>query len=367
MGVPVLPGVLSKEMKQKDPYNGFIGLVVRHLSGELSPEEDRRFLEVIEKSAEKRKLFEEYRKIWESAASAREQQEYDLEAEWRLMSKKISESSQGTGSRDKPESSAPPGKRRRTGTTRSLWSYTYRIAAILVMGLIIASGVFFAVRMTGSERVMAKNEPVETTLSDGTRVTLNRYSVLRFKKTFREDQRRADLKGEAFFEVAEDPSRPFRIHAGKALVEVLGTRFNVDAYRDQSAVLIAVESGLVALSPRKDPQEQIVLRAGNSGTYNRKNKQLELDRNADPNLIAWKTKELYFDSTPLKEVVDLVNEVYNTHLVIKDPSLAGCPITVTFKQQSLESVLHVLERTLDLKITRDGERIILEGEGCAES
>ena len=341
-------------MKEEDPYNGFSGLVVRHLSGELSPEEDRRFRELIETDEEKRRLFKEFRKIWESADSARKQEEYDLDAEWRLMSGKLS------------ESSGLPRKEKRTGTTRFLWSKAYRIAAILVMGLIIASGVFFAIRMAATERIVAQNEPVETVLSDGTRVTLNRQSVLRFRKSFREDARKVNLAGEAFFEVEEDPSRPFRIHAGNALVEVLGTRFNVDAYRKDPAVRIAVESGLVALSPRKDPQEQLVLRAGNSGTYNRKSKQLELDPRADPNLLAWKTKELYFDSTPLEEVVEVVNEVYNTNLVIRDRSLADCPLTVTFKQQSLKAILHVLERTLDLEITRDGERIILEGEGCAE-
>ncbi|MFO7934263.1 MAG: FecR domain-containing protein [Bacteroidales bacterium] len=341
-------------MKEEDPYNGFSGLVVRHLSGELSPEEEHRFRELIETDEEKRRLFKEFRKIWVSADSTRKQEEYDLDAEWRLMSGKMS------------ESSGFPRNEKRTGTIRSLWSNVYRIAAILVMGLIIASGVFFAIRMAATERVIAENEPLETVLSDGTRVTLNRQSVLRFRKAFREDERRVTLRGEAFFEVAEDPSRLFRIHAGEALIEVLGTRFNVDAYRKDPAVRIAVTSGLVALSPRKNPQEQIVLRAGNSGTFNRKSEQLELDRQADPNLIAWKTRELYFDSTPLEEVVEVVNEVYNTNLVLRDRSLAGCPITVTFKQQSLEAILHVLERTLDLEITRDGERIILDGEGCAE-
>ena len=340
--------------------------MVRYLSGELSREEDRRFMELTAKDPDKKYLFETYLKIWESAGSLREQEEYDLDAEWKLMSEKLPESGKGVESREQPGSSGLPRKERRTGTTRSLGFYAYRMAAILLLGLIIASGVFFATRIAVTERVIAENEPVETVLSDGTRVTLNRYSVLRFRKAFREDERRVNLEGEAFFEVEADPSRPFRIHAGKALVEVLGTRFNVSAYRRNPTVRIAVESGLVALSNRRKPQEQIVLRSGNTGTYYKKSKQLKLKRQADPNLVAWKTKELYFDSTPLAEVVGLVNEVYNTRLVIMGDELANCPITVTFKQQSLEAILHVLGRTLDLEIARDGERIILEREGRAE-
>ena len=124
-----------------------------------------------------------------------------------------------------------------------------------------------------------------------------------------------------------------------------------------SAILIANTSG---------KQEQIVLRAGNSGTYNHDNKELVLIPNSDPNNLSWKTRNLYFENTPLGEVAELVSRVYHTELVVVNPELASCPITVTFSDQSLESVLSVLEITLDLEITRNGSRIMLDGTGCIE-
>ena len=65
-------------------------------------------------------------------------------------------------------------------------------------------------------------------------------------------------------------------------------------------------------------------------------------------------------------MVDLVSSVYNANLVIANPELASCPITVTFRDQSLDAVLNVLETTLDLEITRTDGEIRLDGAGCAE-
>ena len=90
---------------------------------------------------------------------------------------------------------------------------------------------------------------------------------------------------------------------------------------------------------KQDQQEQIVLRAGNSGTYHKENRELTLYPSSNPNKISWKTRELFFDNTPLQEVAELVNKVYNANLVIVNPDLASCPITVTFRDQTLEAVI----------------------------
>jgi ferric-dicitrate binding protein FerR (iron transport regulator) len=166
--------------------------------------------------------------------------------------------------------------------------------------------------------------------------------------------------------VARDGTRPFVIDAGKALVEVLGTSFNVNAYRKNPVVEITVESGMVALTPKQDQSEQIVLKAGNSGTFNKESKQLELISSSDPNNISWKTKELYFENSSLQEVADLISDVYNEELVILNQELTECPITVTFKNQSLDAILNVLEATMDLEISRTNGQITLDGTGCVE-
>jgi len=335
-------------MSAEEKHIEFNNLVSRYLSGELRPEEEQHFHEMLQQDPEKQTRVDEYQKIWESVESASYRETYDLDSEWKLIQEKL------------------PGIDSGKAPKRSILFYTYRIAAALVVGLLFAFAWIYGTRIAGTEQVVAENNPVEVFLDDGTEVTVNRNSRIRYSKRFSESERKVFLTGEAWFDVASDSSRPFVIDAGMAMVEVLGTSFNVNAYRENTAVEITVESGVVALTAKQDQKEQIVLRAGNGGTYNKEKRELKLIPSSNPNKISWKTRELYFDSSSLQEVADLVNQVYNTHLVIVNPELASCPITVTFRDQTLDAVLNVLEMTLDLEITRSEDEIILDGTGCDE-
>ncbi len=340
----------------------YSSLIIRYLSGELDETEKERFEAVLLEDPAVRVRLEEYRKVWEETGSLdrmKSRIRYDMDAEWELLKGRL------PGFEDSgPVSSVKDGGK---GRIRMLSSYTYRIAAALLAGLIFAFAWLYATRWAGVETIIAGNSPVELRLPDGTEVTLNRDSKLRYsKKMDREGERRVRLTGEAWFEVNPDPGRHFRIEAGDALVEVLGTSFNVNAYRQNRRVEITVSSGVVSLSGQKQQKDQIILKAGNTGIYSRENRELTLIPSADPNDLAWKTRELYFEGAPLGEVVALINEVYHTELVIVNPELRGCPITVTFMDQSLEAVLAVLEATLDLEVTRSGGKFLIDGEGCVE-
>jgi len=345
-------------MSQEESHIEFHKLITKKLSGEMSSDEERHFQEEIRRDPDKQTLWEEYRKIWDSVGSVSAATSYDLDAEWALIRSKLpGYGSEEVGTRTLE---AYPGK------TRGLVYYTYRVAAVLVLGLALSLSWMYVNRMLGMERVAAKGEPVEVILGDGTHVTVNRQSTLRYKKKFVAEQRKVFLTGEAWFEVAGDTSRPFVVDAGAALVEVLGTSFNVNAYRENSVVEITVESGLVAMSAKKDQKDLIVMKAGSGGTYHKRQKELTLLASADPNNISWKTGELYFEGSTLREVAELLNRVYGAELVIANPDLSSCEITVTFKDQSLEAILTVLEKTLDLEISQSGDKIRLDGKGCNE-
>jgi ferric-dicitrate binding protein FerR (iron transport regulator) len=340
-------------MSLEEVHMDFNSLISRKLSGEMSPEEERIFNEILLKDPEKQALLEEYRLIWDSVGSVREAASYDLDAEWNLVQAKLPGYESGLAS-------TPLAK------SRSLLYYSYRIAAVLVLGLVLTFSWFYVNRMAGMERVHAKNEPVEVVLEDGTQLTVNRNSTIRYNKKFLAEERKVYLSGEAWFDVTRDSTRPFVIDAGAALVEVLGTSFNVNAYKENPVVEISVASGLVALSAKEDKKDLIVMKAGSGGTYHKTQKELTLVASSDPNNISWKTRDLYFDGSSLRQVADLVNHVYGANMVIVNPSLASCEITVSFNGQSLEAILKVLEMTLDLSITRSGDEIRLDGKGCNE-
>ena len=330
---------MSKEEKHRD----FNQLISSYLTGEIDPDELSWFQEELRADSGKQELLDEYRKIWDSAVPG---QSYDLDVEWALMEKKL-----------------PIAGR---GKARSLSYYSYRIAAVLVLGVMLSFSLIYVSRMVGMERVVADNVPVEVLLEDGTEVIVNRNSSMRYSRKFNQEERKVYLSGEAWFDVARDTALPFVIDAGAALVEVLGTSFNVNAYKDNPTVEITVESGLVALSSKEDHKDLIVMKAGSGGSYDKNQNELKLIPTSDPNSISWKTRELYFNASTLREVAALVNRVYDARIVIMNEELASCPITVTFRNQTLESVLKVLELTLDLQLTRVGDEIRLDGEGCVE-
>ena len=330
-------------MSVEDKHRDFNSLVSRYLSGELHSEELSWFQEELRNDPGKQAMLDEYRLIWDSAVPG---QSYDLDAEWTMLQKKLPDF--------------------KIKSAHSLLFYTYRIAAVLVLGVLLSFSLIYVSRTVGMERVVAENEPLEVVLEDGTVVIVNRNSSLRYSRKFDQEERKVYLSGEAWFDVARDSTMPFVIDAGAALVEVLGTSFNVNAYKDNPTVEITVESGLVALSGKEDMKDLIVMKAGSGGSYNKNQRELKLIPASDPNSISWKTRELFFDASTLREVVELLNKVYDTHIVIMNEELASCPITVTFRDQTLEAILNVLELTLDLQLTREGDEIRLDGEGCEE-
>lgn len=342
-------------MSVEETHSEFDRLIPGYISGDLSPAEKRKFEESLHKDAELKARLDESRKIWDVMDAKVSEQSYDLDAEWKLMKAQIPDLEREVPVREHRAKSHP------------LLFYSYRIAAALVVGLLIAFGWNFGRQLVGTEKLVAHAEPLEHLLDDGTHITLNRNSKLRYKKSFPSSGRKVSLSGEAWFDVARDSARPFVIDAGSALVEVLGTSFNVNAYEKNNTIEITVESGLVALGSKaetQDKQEQLILRAGNSGSYHKKSQELLLIPRADPNNISWKTRELYFDATPLNEAIELINKVYGSHLVIENEALAGCSITVSFRNQNLEAILNVLEATLDLELTRRGNVIKLDGAAC---
>jgi transmembrane sensor len=350
-------------MADTDPYTEFQQKAVRYLSGELTQEEKKQFEELLAADPDLATKLEELRKIWDAVDGLAARQGYDLDAEWEGMKARLPGFGNG---RETAGRNAMPARTETPGAVRKILVHTYRIAAVLIVGLLFAVAWLYTQRFAGTIMAAAGDEALEIHLEDGSLVVLNRHSRIRYPRHMNGDERHVSLQGEAWFEVDRDSLRPFVIDAGAALVEVLGTRFNVNAYRENPTVEITVESGMVSLTAKEDRQEQIVLRAGNSGTCHKHSHELVLVPSSDPNKLSWKTRELFFDHTSLAEVADLVGKVYGVDIKIVNSELASCPITVTFRDQSLDAVLKVLEQTLDLEVSRTGSGIVLDGEACYE-
>lgn len=205
-------------------------------------------------------------------------------------------------------------------------------------------------------------ETKELLLPDGTQVWLNGSSTLSYDEQFAE--RRVELSGEAFFDVARMEDQPFEIISGAAKTVVLGTAFNVRAYPGEKEVEVSVVRGKVALTEEARPDKAVVLEAGNAGTYIKAEKTVKKETVTSPNSDSWKTKRLVFDSTEMDEVIESLQRYFRISIEVKNEKILGCHFTGDFREPSLENILKVLEFSANLEATKQNDRYLLIGKGC---
>jgi transmembrane sensor len=172
------------------------------------------------------------------------------------------------------------------------------------------------------------------------------------------------LKGEAYFQVTHDNKKPFIVSSGTARIEVLGTQFNVNTKTSTGTMEVVLTTGKVSVYYKAKPEHNVLLVPGEKAVLLADKEQISKSANTDPNYMAWKTRVLEFDNETLAEVVNTLQNVYQTPVKLADPALAECRVTASFNDQSLESVLQVIKETLDLQVKKNGKTIELSGKSC---
>ena len=324
-----------------------IDLIVRFLSGNISDADKIKLESWIEDKASNRKIFNDYKKTWDNFSRVSDTAGMDVQKEWEILNDRLDSQVD-----IKLISNSPIAIRRFT-----FWFV--RIAAILVLALILSVTIFLFSPGIGHKSYSAEGTTLSALLPDGSRFTLNTGSTLISPKKFDDDQRTVVLTGEAYFEVQPDQSKPFIVRADELEIKVLGTSFNVNAYKDNDKVEVVVSTGEVAVTQEGEQTERLILRPGNRGTYNKSDQSLKLSVNEDPNFLSWKTRDFIFENKTLGEIVPAINKVYNSRIIIADNSLTEKRITVSFSNQSLDAILNVLSATLDINIRQNNKEIIL--------
>lgn len=203
--------------------------------------------------------------------------------------------------------------------------------------------------------IHATSTTLNDTLPDGTTITLNKNSSLTYTQKFKGNTRPVTLKGEAFFNVSPDKSKPFIITINDVTVQVVGTSFNVKHKNGKTTV--DVETGIVKVSKNKD---QVELKHGEKVIISDPNLKLLKSISKGRLYNYYRNKELVCDQTPLQELVEALNEIYNVNISIKNPELQEKPITTIFKDQSLDQILEVIQETFVIEIERKNNQILLK-------
>lgn len=186
-------------------------------------------------------------------------------------------------------------------------------------------------------------------LNDGTKVTLNSGSELLYPEKFDGSKREVYLNGEAYFEVAHNPSKSFLVHSGKVVTSVLGTSFNVMAYPAMSRMSVTVLTGKVAVK-NTSTQKLVTLLPKQRASLNIEKDAFAVDSVKDvAEMIAWSKGELIFDNATLEEIALKVGNKFGINVQVLNKEKKERRITGTFNKQSfieiMNAVTHLTETT----------------------
>lgn len=181
-------------------------------------------------------------------------------------------------------------------------------------------------------------------LSDGTKVWLNADSRLRYPSLFARDARLVTIEGEAYFEVAKDPARPFMVQNAHATIKVLGTAFNINTY-DNNIAATLVNGKIMVLhegdSTYLQPGQQLISKA----PY----KDVRVHQVETETYTAWKDGELVFAETTLEEICHRLERIYNYTIVLPEGKIRERKIEANLPQyKEIGTITQLLEKMTDV-------------------
>lgn len=242
-----------------------------------------------------------------------------------------------------------------------------RMAAVAAV-LLLALGALSVWRIYGpgqgtTIQVRAAGETVFHELPDGSRVWLNRNSELRYQDGWeRRNRREVRLYGEAFFEVARMPEKPFKISTSRALVEVLGTQFNLRDYPAEPRAEVEVAEGKVAFGP---PGGDALFLEKNMRAILETGKTPVLAAGEMPNAAIWRTGAIQCRGLTLGRINELLKRQELAALDFADARLARCTVTGPLEIKSLQASLELLCSAAGLELQPlPNNRFRVSGKPC---
>jgi ferric-dicitrate binding protein FerR (iron transport regulator) len=300
-------------------------LLTKYLKGISTDQENQQVLSWIEVSDENRREFLKQRRLYDSAL-------------WHM---------QDEGAQ-LAEQKAEPNIFRK-------WMGIAAMIAILITGTVMVQQSIYRNSHEIYTQVVEvpQGQRVNLTLSDGTRVSLNSNSTLRFPSSFADNRRAVVLDGEGFFEVAHNSNKPFHVITEKCEVKVLGTKFNVLAYSGSEIFETSLVEGSVSVLNRKtdqhtllEPMEKISLKNNNF---------VKSEFNSEDDFL-WRQGIYVFNNEDLTEVFTKLEQYYQLEIEVKTKDIASKTCTGKFHQkEGIEHIIKVLQKANNFSYTRDEE------------
>lgn len=315
--------------------------IIRFLDNRMTESEKHEFLSLLENNEANMRLFREYSRIWDRAANLEIFAASDTTGDWDKVRARMEAND------DIPVIS---------GSSLRPGSLITRIAAIalvlIVTGILLSRSVFkeadiiYVASMENSRNIV---------LPDGSGVLLNKNSSLEYPERFSGKTRQVKLEGEAYFEIQKDPGKLFRVNAGGACVDVLGTRFNVDINRDDNTVNIGIVSGKVSFYPLGKENDKLILIKDEQAIL--RDGEVILSENNDCNYLSWKTGTLIFSNDKIENVIDDLSRHFDKPINYINTGRRKLTLTSIFENQDMDSILEELKLVLGINYSVYGDTI----------
>jgi len=189
-----------------------------------------------------------------------------------------------------------------------------------------------------------KGGQFQLTLSDGTKVWLNSHSSLEYPSCFTGKERRVKLTGEGYFEVAKNNGKSFIVETANQQVEVLGTKFNINAYEDESSTRTTLAEGAVSVNTG---QRSTLLKPGQQSILTSNNitvKSVDTYQALD-----WKNGDFNFVNDDLKSIMRKISRWYNIEVVLEEPISKETYVAQISRKKQLNDLLKALQRAGSFK------------------
>ena len=195
-------------------------------------------------------------------------------------------------------------------------------------------------------------------LSDGTKVWLNSETVLRYPVSFTGKERKVELIGEAFFQVARNEKVPFLVESGEQTLKVLGTEFNISCYKENTNIYTTLVSGSIEVSI-KNNQETKQLLTPNEQSSVRKTEGKIYKQTVDPYLyVAWKEGRFVFEDQKLDEIMQTLSKWYNVEVVFERDDMRNIRFTGNLPRYSdFNEVLKKMGKTNEVSFSIENKQI----------
>ena len=237
-----------------------------------------------------------------------------------------------------------------------------RVAAMLILPAITAAAMYL---------YMSKNDVIATpliiavergqkaniTLPDGSKAWLNSQSKLTYSADYNVENRRLQLDGEAYFEVAHNPEKPFIVESNDIEIEALGTAFGVKAYNEDNIISSILMEGKVRVTT---PDGASILMPNERVIYDKTSRKKSQSKVANAtDFTGWMHNELRFENESLEEIAKNIQRIYNTEIIFASEQLKNQRYTGTVNNNSLESVLNIITLTSPVSFQIDEQQVTL--------